>query len=268
VKGRHATPAIACLPAGAVGCGGAVHPAGRGATVHICDDDAEWPPYLYYQRQDGRKGAPVRGYSADVVAAIFARHGTAYSIELLPWKRCLQELRVGTRYQMLLSASSNPEREAEFLLSRPYYTTHDHYFYSRRAHPHGLALRRPADLNRYALGGISGYANSQLEGVDKTAMIRTGNYVALVNMLRLGRGEVFAEDIEVIDGMSRLGIRDFADTADLAHAPLPETAPNTFHMMFSKSAPLGSALKDLIDGELAAMEKSGELRRLLARNQQ
>ncbi|MDC8760545.1 transporter substrate-binding domain-containing protein [Janthinobacterium sp. hw3] len=234
-----------------------------GGTIGICDDAAEWPPYIYYRREAGGKTAEVRGNSLDVVAAIFARHGIRHTIRLLPWKRCLQELASGTQYQMLLSASSNPERLAAYHLSLPYYQTHYHYFYSRRTHPNGLDVRRQADLNRYTLGGIYGYAYSLLGEVNKEAMTRTGNYVSLVKMLHLGRIEVFAEDIEVIEGMSRLGAYDFANDPELGHAPLPGVSANAFHMMFTKASPVGAALKELIDRELLLMEKSGQLQKLL-----
>jgi polar amino acid transport system substrate-binding protein len=234
-----------------------------GGKVGICDDAAEWPPYVYYRRVAGRKTAEVRGNSLNVVAAIFARHGIRYDIQLLPWKRCLQEVAGGAQYQMLLSASSNPERRAAYHLSQPYYQTHYHYFYSRSAYPQGMDVRQAADLNRYALGGIYGYAYSLLGTVDKKAMVRTGNYVSLVKMLHLGRFDVFAEDIEVIEGMSKLGEYDFAGDAGLAHAPLPGVEANVFHMMFTKASPAGAALKALIDRELGLMEKSGELQKLL-----
>ncbi|WP_317204972.1 substrate-binding periplasmic protein [Janthinobacterium sp.] len=234
-----------------------------GGRVGICDDVAEWPPYTYYRRENGRKTKEVRGNSLRVVEAIFARHGIRYEIQLLPWKRCLLEVAGGARFQMLLSATSNPERRAAYLFSRPYYATHYHYFYSRRAHPEGLEIRRPADLNRYTLGGIAGYAYSQLAGVDTGAMMRTVDYPALVKMLRAGRFDAFAEDIEVIEGMAKLGERDFLRGGELAHAPLPGAGENTFHMMFTRATPLGAALQALIDRELARMEKSGQLRKLL-----
>ncbi len=81
-----------------------------GSLVGICDDVAEWPPYTYYHRENGRKTGEVRGNSLRVVEAIFARHGIRYEIQLLPWRRCLLEVAGGTRFQMLLSATSNPNR--------------------------------------------------------------------------------------------------------------------------------------------------------------
>ncbi|MCU7374644.1 transporter substrate-binding domain-containing protein [Paucibacter sp. O1-1] len=239
----------------------------RGTTVRICDDAAEWPPYSYYRREAGRKTAQLEGYSVDVITTIFAKHGIAFSIELLPWKRCLSELAAGQRYQMLLSASANPERRAGYLLSQPYYRTRYHYFYSRLRHPEGLRIEAPGDLNRYALGGINGYAYSRLEGVDLTRMQRTINYPSLIRMLQLGRIDVFAEDIEVIQGLSKLGADPLAGDPALGHAPLPGVGDNLFHMMFSKNHPLGARLKALVDRELALMESSGQLQRLLARHQ-
>ena len=44
-----AAPASAAAPPGDVA---AILAGGK---VGICDDDAEWPPYVYYQRAAGRK---------------------------------------------------------------------------------------------------------------------------------------------------------------------------------------------------------------------
>jgi len=35
----------------------------KGKTISICDDGAEWPPYTYYKRVDGKKSKEIIGFS-------------------------------------------------------------------------------------------------------------------------------------------------------------------------------------------------------------
>ncbi|AMC33781.1 substrate-binding periplasmic protein [Janthinobacterium sp. B9-8] len=236
-----------------------------GPVIKICDDAAEWPPYTYYARQGKIKTNKLSGFSIDVIAAVFAKHKINYEIDLLPWKRCLFEVEKGEKYQMILNATKNPEREQLYYFSDSFYQTHYYYFYSKKAYPAGLNIKSPADLNHYKMGGISGYAYSALTSVNKNNISRTVNYLALIKMLYAGRIDVFAEDIEAIVGMGEVGIYDFMGDTQLGMVLLPGVEENKFYMMFTKKSVAGEMLRDLLNKELASMKKSGELRRLLDR---
>lgn len=231
--------------------------------INICDDVAEWPPYTYYKREEGIKTQNVKGFSVDVIQAVFAKNRIKYKIELLPWKRCLFEVGQGKQYQMILNATKNPDRERAYLFSDSFYQTHYYYFYSKKIHPTGLNIKSQADLNNYKMGGINGYAYSALVDVDKEKISRTVDYIALVKMLHAGRIDVFAEDIEAITGMGEVGSYDFIGDAQLGMAILPGVGENKFHMIFTKKDPLGEALRDLINKEIQQMKRSGELNKLL-----
>lgn len=231
--------------------------------VRICDDGAEWPPYSYYVRKNKQKTSELTGYSVDVITRILGKHGLPFEIVLLPWKRCLAELQRGEKYLMALSASKNPEREQHYLFSLPYYKTHYYLFYSKTRFPSGLPIKRQADLNNYRLGGVKGYAYTALSEVNKEQMIRTVSYVELAGMLRAGRIDVFAEDYEVLVGISEVGDHDLLGDPDLGRVPLPGVAENHFHMLFTKQDPRGQVLQRLVNQELRAMQRSGELERLL-----
>ncbi|WP_434628827.1 substrate-binding periplasmic protein [Chromobacterium sp. CV08] len=235
------------------------------SVVHICDDGEEWPPFTYYRRVDGKPTTEITGYSVEVIGAILGKHGIPFTITLPPWKRCLASIEAGENYVMALSASKNPEREQRFLFSAPYYQTHYYVFYAKDRFPQGLKLDSQADLNQYRLGGIKGYAYSNLATVDKDRMVRAASYPELVKMMKAGRLDVFAEDYEVMAGLSSIGALDIIGDPSIGRAPLPGANANPFHMIFSRKNPSGEQLRQLVDQELEAMRRSGQLARLLAK---
>ncbi|UTH72995.1 ABC transporter substrate-binding protein [Chromobacterium sp. IIBBL 290-4] len=233
--------------------------------VQICDDGDEWPPFTYYQRVDGKPSQRIVGFSVDVISEILNKHQIPFHIELPPWKRCLASIDAGETYVMALSASKNPQREKQFLYSNPYYQTHYYVFYSKEKFPKGLTLDTQANLNRYRLGGIKGYAYSSLDFVDRDKMIRAANYPELVKMLKAKRLDVFAEDYEVLAGIASLGSLDVIGDKEIGRTPMPGISSNPFHMIFSRKNPRGQELQTLVNSELEAMRRSGELDRLLAK---
>ncbi|MGM9516882.1 substrate-binding periplasmic protein [Roseateles sp. DB2] len=234
------------------------------STVRICDDANEWPPYTFAERRDGQLTGQLMGYSVELIRLILQRRGVSFAIELLPWKRCLMEVRDGTRYQMLLNASATPERERDYLLSTAYHQTHSYVFYDRKRYPRGLSLKSTGDLQPYTLGGIRGYAYPMLSEALRDRMLRTGSYPALFRMLQLGRVDVLVEDYEAMRGLERTGALGSLDAAGIEAQPLPGTLPLQYHMMFSRD-PRGSALRQLVNEELARLQQSGELQRLQQR---
>ncbi|OHX15235.1 hypothetical protein BI343_02455 [Chromobacterium amazonense] len=231
--------------------------------LHICDDGDEWPPYTYYLRYNHQATAEITGYSVDVITAILNKHHIPFQINLLPWKRCLASIENAETYLMALSASKNPEREKQFLFSRPYYQTHYYVFYSKIKYPDGVNVAGQADLGRYRLGGIKGYAYSALTAVNKDAMVRTADYPTLGRALLADRFDLFAEDYEVLVGLDRLGSTNIISDPKIGHKPLPGMPGNAFHMIFTRKNPRGTQLQQLVNQELQQMQDSGELDKLL-----
>lgn len=241
-------------------------PSLRGWTVQVCDDANEWPPYTYVERVDGRKTGRVQGYSVELLERLLQPLGVQARIELLPWRRCLQEVKRGQDFQMLLNATRNPERERDFFITSPTYSTRTYFFWSRRVHPQGLQVRGQEDLKRYRLGGVHGYTYSQLDQIDMASLQRAPNYASLVQMLHLNRIDVIVVGEEVFHGLTGLPGYELAQDPDLGRAPLPIEKPNAFHMMVSRQHPLGPALYTALQRELNQLRRSGELDRLLARH--
>jgi len=139
--------AMACGPA----FGAALAP---NQVIKVCGQIAEWPPYLYFKRETGSKTDEVIGYSAEYLQRILSRRGLSYSIDMIPWKRCMESVKSGV-YDMMTDTSSNEERSKTYLVSRPYYAVHLVYFFDReRPRP---IVSRAADLKKYRLCAVNGY---------------------------------------------------------------------------------------------------------------
>ncbi|WP_169719604.1 substrate-binding periplasmic protein [Psychromonas aquimarina] len=226
--------------------------------VRICDDSGEWPPFIHYQSRE--KTDQIVGFSVDVIEAVFAENNIKFSIELVPWKRCLREVESG-KYDMLLNASYSEERAEKYYLSSGYYAITPYYFYSRKHNPNGLPIRSKTDLSGYRVGGIIGY-NYDYWGLETSEVDRDANdYNHLIGKLHRHRVDLFVENLEVIVGFTLLG-QNYIDDPDLGYAPIPDALPTLFYMLFSKNE-RGEELMRLVNKSLADMQSSGQLQKLL-----
>jgi len=104
---------------------------------------------------------------------ILTKHAIPYTIELLPWKRCLAELETGDKYLMALSASENPDRDKLFWFRtatiKPITTC-----FTQGQHPDGVQGAWASRSDSYRLGGIKGYAYSSLTASHKRQYGVTG----------------------------------------------------------------------------------------------
>jgi polar amino acid transport system substrate-binding protein len=160
-----------------MGCGNA-HSAGL---VLVAADSA---PTAYMQ--DGKPS----GILVDVVTAAFQRAGYPFEIQLMPWARCLAEIRSG-RVDGIFSVFKLPER-AEFLTytSVPVITQVEAFFV-----PADSELKFDGDVNQLGglrIGTIRGTSygakvDSALKAGVWSTVVETNNVDSLVGMLVLKR---------------------------------------------------------------------------------
>lgn len=226
--------------------------------IAICEDENEWPPYVYRQRgADGRPGK-LTGYAVDVINEILTRNKISYSFDLIPWPRCQAVAMLGKEYQMVLNLSYNPERQRNFLMTRAYYYTTTYYYYSRRIHPDGLKIAGLADLRKQRVCGIHGYnyMNYGLQPgqVDQGAR----DFAALIAKLHAGRCALFLEKQEVMAGFTAIG-KDFLADPELGTARMPGMKPTAFYLGISRRYEFAQELRTLVDDELLKMDETGRL---------
>jgi polar amino acid transport system substrate-binding protein len=234
-------------------------------TIHIADDGAEWPPYSYYKRVNGKKTNEIVGFSVDVITEIFKKHGIEFTVELLPWERTKRYVEKGKKHQMLLSASYNEERVKKYLVSRSYYTLNNVAFYSAKKYPAGLFVKSIDDIKKnYKVCGLLGYSYGSLGFSSGEIDQNIGTYSQLIMVLhnRLKRCDMFIEGYEIFAGFKAIGI-DYLSDKDLKYTTIPGMTPKTYHMMISRNFKYGEELKHLIDKGITSLEESGRLNELL-----
>ena len=227
--------------------------------VRICDDISEWPPFVYFERHHGIKSEKPGGFAVELIDIILNGYGLEYSLELLPWKRCLLGVQEG-KYLMLLNATESDERQQHYWFSRAYSHTTPYYFYLQSRQP-APTIHRQQDLANYRVGGILGY-NYQYYGLEEQQVISLGiySYDHLLARLQQGQFDLFVENIEILAGFSSVG-EPYLDRQGLVYRPIPEMPPTSIYMLFTRNES-GRMLRDMVNASIDQMETNGELVRL------
>lgn len=234
-------------------------------TVLVCADRAEMPPFTFAQRVNGQASAEVTGASVDLLQAIARKQGWQLDVQLLPWARCLREVAEG-RIQIALNVGQEEAHSAGVLLSRPYFSTHTIYAYSRRAHPQGLAINSMADVSKFHVCGLGGYRFESF-GLATASVDRgtTRSYQQLITKLHLGRCDLLIDSRETIAGMYLIDPKLRARLVDggLAIQALPEAPQRQLFIAVSNKASNASELLKALNEGIAGMEKSREIDRFI-----
>ncbi len=235
-------------------------------TLRICEDDAQWPPFLYYGRTGDSADRHVVGVSVDVLNRILGPKGITYEVDFVPWKRCQAMLVVGS-YDLAANASYSDERARTYRLSQPYYWLHSYYYYSRRQHPQGLKVDSLADLKHHRVCGLLGdnYATYGLQPADMDLLPHS--YTQMIEKLHLGRCDLFIEKREIIAGFVATdpAMARAVNDPDLVGVPMDFVPATPFHFMVSPAPSWGPALVEVLNDGIADLQQSGELSRIMDR---
>lgn len=225
--------------------------------VVICDDGEEWPPFTYFERENGVKTQKVIGYSIDVIQRIFKKHGITYKASLIPWSRCQAMVEKGIGYNMALNASFNSTREAKFFLTVPYYQTRPYYFYSKKMHPEGLDVKTNSDFKKYKVCGLIGY-NYEFYGVSKNQVSQSAvDFPSLIKQLHSRQCDLFFEQLEIMAGFTAI-YKDYL-SQNIGYKQAPGVPPTNFHMLISKKMPGAEQFLQMMNEEISSMKQSGLL---------
>jgi len=246
----HAFALSLCAAAACAGAPAQAAPLAPHQVIKVCGQEAEWPPFLYFQRSLGIKTDEVVGYSAEYLKHALAARGLRYSIDMIPWRRCMDEVESG-HYDMMTDTSNNAERAAAYLVSKPYYALHLVYFYDEaRDKP---LVRTAADLKKLRLCGVNGY-NYVPFGLDANQVEHGARNLAQAFLkLKRNRCDAVPERLEIALGYKALNVVDF-DRLDIGFEAVPALPPVPFHMMVSRKVPYGAELLQLLD---AGIEQLG-----------
>ncbi|WP_163834174.1 substrate-binding periplasmic protein [Spartinivicinus ruber] len=211
--------------------------------VKICDDEGEWPPFIYYSRSAGKLDKnTIIGASVELIEAAFKLTNFSYTLQMIPWKRCLDEVHhYGTRgkFEVFLNASFSMERAEKYYATTPIYHLNSGVFYSKDRFPKGPKINQPSDLNNYKLCGVLGYNYEYLYtkyGLVKSKTINQGapSIFSVLTMIANNRCEIFENSLEPIYGA--VLIDKYKLPHNIASAPLPHADKIHYHIYIAKTS--------------------------------
>lgn len=248
-------PLLCCITALLSGSAGA-------ATLRACISEVDLPPFAY--RQSGT--ANDKGYTLDVLQLLLRETGHQLnSIDRLPWRRCLSQLQQGN-YQLALNARSGQFEGGTYVASKPLYSLHYLYFYSRQRFPQGLKLLNLNELSRYRLCSLLGQGYESF-GIDSQLVDSgAGSYGALIGKLHNLRCDLFIEAREVIAGHLLLdpGLSSKLQDPKLDEAPLPGPQQgNNLHLLISSAAEKKLGLLQELNSGIDTLQSNGTLAKLM-----
>lgn len=180
-----------------------------------------YPPYTL-----GSEGAPTGGLKVKLLEAVVARiDGVTARVELLPWKRCQQDVKAGM-YDGILPLFPNDERRTYMAFSDPTIHQDSVFWYSRAHHPQGLSWDGDATtLSHLTLGMLRGsYIDSAVEDTFSVVqrLERADSVAALFLMLEHGRIDLVAIDAAV--GRYTVKHQDTHDAFEQVERPISTRA--------------------------------------------
>ncbi|WP_022941272.1 substrate-binding periplasmic protein [Psychromonas hadalis] len=233
------------------------------SVVSICSDSAEWPPYTFYPRNNGKiDKSMLTGATYDAIELIFKQAGMSMKMKMIPWKRCLQEVKNYTEkgnFEIFIDGSSNKKRMSQYIRTNPFYQMNQGLFYSTKKYPSGPDIKKVTDLNNFKVCGVAGYSYEQYQKKGLTVNIDTGtkSSEALLKKLSAGRCDIFLSSIEPIIWGGLIG--QFTLTADIKYSLLDEISKTKFYAWISKGSPRANQLVDTINKGLKTLKENGEL---------
>ena len=229
--------------------------------VHICDDTAEFAPYIYRSKISNQENnSSLTGATKELLDEIFNTIGIDYKLDLLPWKRCLIEVeKFGTNkyYEVFSNGSYSKERSDKYYTTSAIYRTHEGLWYSKVKFPHGIPIKTASDLNQFSLCGVLGYNYATLKKLGVTTEISTGAKSVKSALLKVAKNrcDIFIGGLEDTYGGSSVGIYDIPQS--VISIPLPGVKSNSYHLFVSKSSPRAYELLTKLNQAILLLQHQG-----------
>lgn len=236
---------------------------GSGTIINIgIEQHGDWPPFEFFQRQNGKATDTVAGLNVDLLNTVFQPYGIKFRFKIYPWKRCLRYLEAGKEIQMILPTSLNRERKEKYLVSKSVYEIKPGYFFLKKDFPQGLPVRKPSDLLDYGnLCGRLGYNYVNFGVTNDDVYKQARRYQDLVFFLNNGRCKVCLARYEIIKAYHLVGEPILNDTIGISF--VPGVSAETFHFLISKNYRHGNELLTIIDKGIKDVRENGVFETLL-----
>lgn len=230
--------------------------------IKTCSHNGEWPPYIYFKKENGViDKSQVQGATIELFNEIFRRMELTYSMDMIPWVRCLQEVHTfgkNKRYEFFFNASYSEERASKYYITSPLYITNQGLFYSTKRFTSPPKIDSPSDLEGYTLCGILGYNYTMYRELGVMNTIDTGakGLSTVLKKIANERCDFFPSPMEPILAGKKLGVYNYSDVIGVIHIPWAGTTG--FHAYIAKTSPRAFELYTKINHHLQILKNTGE----------
>ena len=135
-----------------------------------------WPPFY-------GEDIPENGFIAVITREAFQKIDYKVDIRFLPWKRALEDARIG-KYDGLLGMYYNHEREKDFVYSAPLYTTSEVFVQLKGDN---FAYQGDQSLGGKVIGGLRGTAPLEELAIHGLRVEDTTDDIKSLRKLQVGR---------------------------------------------------------------------------------
>jgi polar amino acid transport system substrate-binding protein len=238
--------------------------------IHICDDGAEWPPFVFFDRDHGKiDKTKAVGALIDMYNVMFKDMNMSYKIDLIPWKRCTYLVsHYGEAKKYVIFPGLYSKKRAKILyISKPIYTTHQVIWYSSKKFTKKEILNKVKnDINSLNICDVNGYNTAfyhTLLNVDKNKKINQSakTQCAVLHKISYGRCDIMVASKEAILGYQMIGKCDIPK--DIKYIPYETLSQSKFRLFISKEYPKGKELLEKINAEIDKLQNSGEREKIL-----
>jgi len=208
------------------------------------------PPFVLFVQ-----GAPVGGFSYELLSQIATHMGRKLTVSPLPWARCLQDVKSGA-IDLAIDAYDDAERRKFYLYSAPYHTLSPQLFYKADSLLDALQIHTVRDLDRFKGCGVRDYSYAHYD-LDAATLDRgAADDAKMLLKLKAGHCDYAVEELEYIVG-GRSAIAHWPDESDLKSMRPAWAKGPQLHFLIGREHPGAEALLLEIDQAIAAAEKSG-----------
>jgi len=242
--------------------------------IYICDDGAEWPPFVFYERNNGKiNKSKIVGALVDLYDVIFKDLNLSYKLELIPWKRCtylVEHYDKAKKYVIFPGIYSQRRAKVLYYTKNPIYTTHQVIWYStKKFNEKEIKEKIKNNINSLKICDVNGYNIEfyyKILGVNKNKKINqeATSQCAVLKKISANRCDIMVGSKESILGAKMIGKCNIPK--DISYIPDERLKESNFILFVSKKGyPKGKELVKKLDKELKKLDKNGTKKEILKR---
>lgn len=220
-----------------------------GAALKACASHT--PPFMLFTQ-----GQAVGGFSLELLQLLAKQTGHTLQVNLLPWARCLQNVKTGA-LDLAIDAYDDAERRKTYWYSAPYHTLTPQIFYRTGSRLDAMPIRQARDLEPLRGCGVHDYTYEHYDLEASKLDLGAANDATMLRKVIAGHCDYAVEELEYIVG-GRGHSANWPDETGLKSMQPRWARGPKLHFLIGKGQAQGRALQAQLNQAIALAEKSGQ----------